>query len=149
MWFGGSIQSIPPLAGVVDKITAHLQTLVNFNQVEFKDSSSVLSTLRTLERSLTIALRFAFGECGTNEGCLERKIEYYIEKELTPSQDAFIQNFMRFFREQKLARSLAQLISAYGGNSVWSIVLSSIIATILTTPSRYLARYQFKPSILV
>jgi len=140
-WFGGSILTVPPLSGIANTIASHLQTLVNFNQVRLGSASSILAMLRVLEKNLTLALWFAYSECGFDSICLEKKIETYVERGLEKVRDPFIQSFVNLFKERRLAQSLAHIIADYGGDSVWAVVLISIFAAILMT--------RFKPDIVV
>jgi len=145
MWFGGPLLTLPPLSGLVSKITSYLQPLINFNQLRFRGVSEILATLRILEEGLAFSLRFAYNECSRgkeiNVTCLEKKIEHYIEMSFKDSENPFIQIFLKQFKESKLGSILANIIVSSGGNSVWSTVLASIYATILMT--------KFKPDIIV
>jgi len=145
MWFGGPLLTLPPLSGLVSKITSYLQPLINFNQLRFRGVSEILATLRILEEGLAFSLRFAYNECSRgkeiNVTCLEKKIEHYIEMSFKDSENPFIQTFLKQFKESKLGSILANIIVSSGGNSVWSTVLASIYATILMT--------KFKPDIIV
>jgi len=145
MWFGGPLLTLPPLSGLVSKITSYLQPLINFNQLRFRGVSEILATLRILEEGLAFSLRFAYNECSRgkeiNVTCLEKKIEHYIEMSFKDSENPFIQTFLKQFKESKLGSILANIIVSSGGNSVWSTVLASIYATILMT--------KFRPDIIV
>jgi hypothetical protein len=145
MWFGGPLLTLPPLSGLVSKITSYLQPLINFNQLRFRGVSEILATLRILEEGLAFSLRFAYNECSRgkeiNVTCLEKKIEHYIEMSFKDSENPFIQTFLEQFKESKLGSILANIIVSSGGNSVWSTVLASIYAAILMT--------KFRPDIIV
>jgi hypothetical protein len=145
MWFRGPILTLPPLSGLVSKISSYLQPLVNFNQIQIGRASEILADLRTLEKGLAYSLRFAYNRCRRDKEidvvCLEREIERYVEVSFKDSKSPFIQAFLKQFKELKLANTLANIIAASGGNSVWSTVLVSIYASILMT--------RFRPDIIV
>jgi hypothetical protein len=145
MWFRGPILTLPPLSGLVSKISSYLQPLINFNQIKIGRASEILADLRTLEEGLAYSLRFAYNTCRRDKEidvvCLEREIERYVEVSFKDSKSPFIQAFLKQFKELKLANTLANIIAASGGNSVWSTVLVSIYASILMT--------RFRPDIIV
>jgi hypothetical protein len=145
MWFGGPILTLPPLSGFVSSISSYLQPLINFNQLKLGGASEILANLRTLEESLAYSLRFAYSKCSRGEEidvvCLEKEIKRYVEASFKDSKNPFIQAFLKQFKELKLANTLANIIVASGGNSVWSTVLVSIYAAILMT--------RFRPDIIV
>jgi hypothetical protein len=145
MWFGGSILTLPPLSGLVSKISSHFQLLINFNQLKLGGASGILADLRALEEGLSYSLRFAYSKCSRGKEidmvCLEREIERYVEASFKDSKSPFIQAFLHQFKELKLANALANIIMSSGGNSVWSTVLVSIYAAILMT--------RFRPDIIV
>jgi len=145
MWFGGPILTLPPLSGLVSSISSYLQPLINFSQLKLGGASEILANLRTLEESLAYSLRFAYSKCSRGEEidvvCLGREIERYVEVSFKDSKSPFIQAFLKQFKELKLANTLANIIAASGGNSVWSTVLVSIYASILMT--------RFRPDIIV
>jgi hypothetical protein len=145
MWFEGSILTLPPLSGLVSKISSYLQPLINFNQIKIDKASEILANLRNLEEGLAYSLRFAYSKCSRGEEidvvCLEREIERYVEASFKDPKSLFIQAFLKQFKELKLANTLANVIVASGGNSVWSTVLVSIYAAILMT--------RFRPDIIV
>jgi hypothetical protein len=145
MWFGGPVLTLPPLSGLVSKISSYLQPLINFNQIKIGGASEILADLRTLEEGLAYLLQFAYNKCYRGREidviCLEREIEHYVEASFKDSKSLFIQAFLKQFKELKLANTLANVIVASGGNSVWSTVLVSIYASILMT--------RFRPDIIV
>jgi hypothetical protein len=145
MWFGGPILTLPPLSGLVSKISSYLQPLINFNQLKLGGASEILANLRILEEGLAYSLRFAYSKCSRGREIdavhLEREIEHYVEASFKDSKSSFIQAFLKQFKELKLANALANVIVSSGGNSVWSTVLVSIFATILMT--------RFRPDIIV
>ena len=145
MWFGGSILTLPPLSGLVSKISSYFQPLINFNQLKLGGASEILANLRTLEEGLSCSLRFAYSTCSRGKEvdvvCLEKESEHYVEASFKDSKSPFIQAFLKQFKELRLGNALASVIVSSGGNSVWSTVLVSIYAAILMT--------RFRPDIIV
>jgi hypothetical protein len=145
MWFEGPVLTLPPLSGLVSKISSYFQPLINFNQIKIGKASEILADLRALEEGLSCSLRFAYSKCSRGEEigvvCLEREIERYVEASFKDSKSPFIQAFLKQFKELRLANALANVIVSSGGNSVWSTVLVSIYAAILMT--------RFRPDIVV
>jgi hypothetical protein len=145
MWFRGPVLTLPPLSGLVSEISYYLQPLINLNQLKLGGASEILANLRTLEEGLAYSLRFAYNKCSRGKEidvvCLKREIEYYVEASFRDSKSHFIQAFLKQFKEGKLANAVANVITASGGNSVWSTVLVSIYATIIMT--------RFRPDIII
>jgi len=140
-WFGGSMISIMGIEDLMRKASTYLQTLINFKQITLDSTSEILATLRGLERNLTYAIRFSYGECKLDFECLREKIESYLEQSLRNSKDVFTQKFLEHFKRDNVASSIANLIVRHGGNDVWAVVLISIYTPILMT--------KFKPDIIV
>jgi hypothetical protein len=140
-WFGEGMLPAVGLEELSRKARAYLQTLLNFRQLELGDTFQVLSILRNLEKSLTYTIRFSYSECKLNEGCLEKRIESYLEKSLSGLKDDFTQKFLEHFKKDSVARTIANLIVSHGGNDVWAVVLISIYTPLLMA--------RFKPDIIV
>jgi hypothetical protein len=128
MWFRGPLLPGPSLRLMSKADYLHVQLL---GQTACKSAAEILSTLRTLEKSLTHAIRFAYNDCKADAKCLERRMAEYLEKDLKAVQDAFIQNFLEHFRRDSVAKTVAELILAHGGNDVWAVVLTSVYAATL------------------
>jgi hypothetical protein len=111
------------------------------NPIELGGGADVLVALRELEKSLTLATRSAFFECGLQKDCLKKKIEERIFKELKNSKNKFVKEFLEHFKEDSVAETIADLIMKHQGNDVWSVVLMSMYASILIK--------KFKPDIVV
>jgi len=142
-WFGGYTAPAvePELEELAKKTHNHLNVLINFRQVDLGSTSNVLTVLRLIEKSLTLANRFSYSECKLDEKCLEEKIEHYMSENLKNAGNSFLQHFLEHFKKNKVAGTIAKLIVRHGGNDVWAVVFTSIYAPILL--------HVFKPDIIV
>jgi hypothetical protein len=139
IWFGEN-GITPYLNEVSTKARSFLQTLINFGFVNLGRTRDILALLRDIEKSLTLAIRFAYRKCGLRIDCLEKMITMYLEEQLKGYHD-FIQSFLDHFKKSSVSRTIAKLIVNHGGNDVWSTVFMSIYVPILMT--------RFKPDIII
>jgi len=140
-WFGGYTAPAAELNDLARKARDYLGVVISFRQVDLGSTSNVLAVLRLIEKSLTLANRFSYSECGPNEKCLEEKIERYVSEHLKNAGNPFLQHFLEHFKTNKVAGTIAKLIVRHGGNDVWAAVFTSIYAPILL--------HVFKPDIIV
>jgi hypothetical protein len=141
IWFGGGSILIPGLNEVASKARSFLQTLINFGFINLGGTRDILVLLRDIEKSLTLAIRFAYKECGLRIDCLEKMIATYLEEQLKDYQHDFIQSFLDHIKNSSASGTIAKLIVNHGGNDVWGTVFMSIYAPILMT--------RFKPDIII
>ena len=141
IWFGEGSILIPGLNEVASKARSFLQTLINFGFVNLGGTRDILVLLRDIEKSLTLAIRFAYRKCGLRTDCLEKMIVTYLEEQLKGYQHDFIQSFLDHFKKSSASGTIAKLIVNHGGNDVWGTVFMSIYAPILMT--------RFKPDIII
>lgn len=122
-----------------------LESLVKFSSIDLGGARGILTLLRDIERSLTLAIRFAYNDCGLRIDCLEDKVITYLEEQLKGHQHDFIKGFLQHFkaspRGSSPARAVADLIVSHGGNDVWGVVFISIYAPVLIT--------RFKPDVII
>jgi len=138
MWFGEE-QFLPDeVKTLVLAARKYLQLLVNFNIVKV---GNIVEELSLVEKLITGSLRFSFAECGTDEKCLEEKIAKYMNELGKDAESSFVKAFLQHSKEATLPSRLAKLVTEYGGNDVWGLVMSSIYAPMLLT--------RFKPDIIV
>ena len=141
IWFGEGSILIPGLNEVASKARSFLQTLINFGFVNLGGTRDILVLLRDIEKSLTLAIRFAYRKCGLRIDCLEKMIATYLEEQLKGYQHDFIQSFLDHFKKSSASGTIAKLIVNHGGNDVWGTVFMSIYAPILMT--------RFKPDVII
>jgi len=141
IWFGEGNIPIPGLNELASKVRSFLQTLINFGFVNLGGTRDILILLRDIEKSLTLAIRFAYRKCGLRIDCLEKMIATYLEGQLKGYQHDFIQSFLDHFKKSSASGTIAKLIVNHGGNDVWGTVFMSIYAPILMT--------RFKPDIII
>ncbi len=141
IWFGEGSILIPGLNEVASKARSFLQTLINFGFINLGGTRDILVLLRDIEKSLTLAIRFAYKECGLRIDCLEKMIATYLEEQLKDYQHDFIQSFLDHIKNSSASGTIAKLIVNHGGNDVWGTVFMSIYAPILMT--------RFKPDIII
>ena len=141
IWFGEGSILIPGLNEVASKARSFLQTLINFGFVNLGGTRDILVLLRDIEKSLTLAIRFAYRKCGLRTDCLEKMIETYLEEQLKGYQHDFIQSFLDHFKKSSASGTIAKLIVNHGGNDVWGTVFMSIYASILMT--------KFRPDVII
>jgi len=140
IWFGEGSILIPGLNEVASKARSFLQTLINFGFVNL-GGTRILVLLRDIEKSLTLAIRFAYRKCGLRTDCLEKMIVTYLEEQLKGYQHDFIQSFLDHFKKSSASGTIAKLIVNHGGNDVWGTVFISIYASILMT--------KFRPDVII
>ena len=141
IWFGEGSILIPGLNEVASKARSFLQTLINFGFVNLGGTRDILVLLRDIEKSLTLAIRFAYRKCGLRTDCLEKMIVTYLEEQLKGYQHDFIQSFLDHFKKSSASGTIAKLIVNHGGNDVWGTVFISIYAPILMT--------KFRPDVII
>jgi len=138
MWFGEE-QFLPDeVKKLVVAARNYLDVLVNFNGVKV---GNIAEGLSLVEKLITSSLRYSFAECGTDEKCLEERIAYYMDELSRGAESSFVKAFLQHSKEAHVPSRLTNLITKYGGNDVWGLVMSSIYAPILLT--------RFKPDIIV
>ncbi len=130
-WFGGGAISIPEVAVLFKSARNYLAMLINFNVVKLGEALDVLNVFSEIENCLTKALRYAYHECKLDETCLTQRIDYYLTGFLEKLKTHLAKIFLDHVRKNGLAKKLAQLIIKYGGNSVWSLVLTSIYVPLI------------------
>ena len=140
-WFGEYTTPATELEELAWKARDYLGAMISFRQVNLSDASKVLAMLGLIEKSLTLASRLSYSECGLNEKCLEEKIERYAGESLKNAGDPFLQHFLEHFKTNKVAGAMARQIVKHGGNDVWAAVFTSIYVPILLRT--------FKPDIIV
>jgi len=131
MWFGGGNFSIPEVEALFESARNYLAMLINFNMVKLGGALDVLNVFSEIEDCLTKALRYAYQECRLDGECLVQRIDYYLTSFLERLKTHLARIFLDHVRRNGLARKLAQLIIRYGGNSVWSLVLTSIYVPLI------------------
>jgi hypothetical protein len=139
--FGEESIVFPGLKDILEKASSYLEYLININAVQWKKTSDILASLRTLEKSIALAIRFAYQSCGLEQECVEREMDEQIFEDLKNSNDIFIQSFLEHFRKDSVASTIANLIHTHQGNDVWSTVLMSVYTS--------LALKKFKADIIV
>lgn len=139
MWFSGAFLPTPALRGLVDKAAEYLR--IDSGQMKLAKASDILRTLRVLEEYLTYSIRFAYNKCKLNVECLKEEIDRYLEESLKDAKDDFVQSFLKHFKEASIANTIANILASHGGNDVWSVVLTSIYASILMA--------RFRPDIII
>jgi hypothetical protein len=139
--FGEESIVFPGLEDILEKASSYLEYLININAVQWKKTSDILASLRTLEKSLALVIRFAIQRCGLEEKCLESEISEQIFEDLKDCNDTFIQNFLVHFKNDSVAGAIASLIVKHHGDDVWSAVLVSIYTSLVLK--------KFKPDIIV
>ena len=133
-WFGGGAISIPEIESLFKSARDYLKTLIeyliNFKIIRHDITMEFLRSFSEIEKSLTKALRYAYQECKQesepNESCLAELIDDYLVGLLERSKTYLAKIFLEHAKKNKLASNLAKLITMYGGNSVWGLVLTSI-----------------------
>jgi len=138
MWFGEE-QFLPDeVKKLATAARNYLIVPVNFNGVKI---GNIVEELTLVEKMITSSLRFSFADCGINEKCLKEKIARYMDELGRGTESGFVKVFLQHSKEADVPSILTNLITKYGGNDVWGLVMSSIYAPILLT--------RFKPDIIV
>lgn len=125
-WFGGEAVGVPEVEELFSSARSYLALLVNFNIVRLGKALEALNAFSEIESCLTKALRYAYQECKLDRPCLTKRIDHYLSEFLKNASTQLAKLFLKHARKNGLAGKLAQIITRYGGNSVWGLVLTSI-----------------------
>ncbi|MGC9086907.1 MAG: N-6 DNA methylase, partial [Thermoproteota archaeon] len=124
---GVGLEEIDELQNAFNGLASTLSSPLFKNDVENNMKPvEVVRSLSEIERSISNSISLAMDEGGS----ISESIERYLEEELR-NKNPLANEFYEYMKKNKISGLLEKWIRKYGGNNVWSLVLSSCYVPIV------------------